>query len=804
MFNGTAKPQAEKLAQYKYVDDVLERYYELYQAAKNSAEQQYGPRDTAKSNRDTAKSQLDIAYALNDQKQAEMGNLQSQQNLLTQQRTDLENLKSIKTNLQTLYNQVQVILNNLKNHIVTHEEVSWEIQNLLTQYGILEEQIADLIEVIESKIVVTNAQVRKVEWITTTLTSTTTQIATERSELIDLFERNFLVKTRDWINNMSLTYAQIEEYFSYAYRTSMWPTSEWILQSRAIVEYLDNWTKEDLYPAQLSYEYKINGKVYFTPRVVINNLEHKWVMAELSKIALSELESCFGEIAKWSDLNDGMKKMWDMIRLKSLATGSSADENAYIIEYENLKKKTIEDIVLSGWSQAFFDHLLLHEPSFRQRINDSINTIAQSQGVENETNEYRELEKIFIHILARGFWESLAETGFSGLTNYTDYRLFAESHIAIMTNNFSANEMIIDINDNWDIDDHGNKYKYWLCSLNSGNYPKYIWMSYSPDGISVQTVGPVVVNNLWELSQQKERWRRNLLQSKVSHTNYSGGAYDIFQWWSDEGERVWWGQYSIRSGWGLKSTRFYTWDMRNTLETDMRVIIKNSQDISYFRTQSQAVNNIIGSQDMILNWWNMLPKVFPIQNHDATGVLLSHVKIFEKEIWVFDKDTVVEITWWAWNIKLNPVFIGLSFQDPTSQQNTVYIEGYPFTLAELWNFFVGFNASQAWIPEVVCRYKALQVQKNVYKGQYPLLNSTQLNELAELSEEEDGFMYSAWYRYDFIRNYASKDGKIPIWIDWAEINAPTLGTILLEAKQKSIEVYNLHYSRIIELQNLWK
>lgn len=623
MFNATAKPQAEKLAQYKYVDDVLERHYELYQSAKNSAEQQYGPRDTAKSNRDTAKSQLDIAYALNDQKQAEMSNLQSQQNLLVQQKTELENLKSIKSNLQNLYNQVEVILNNLKNHIVTHEQVSWEIQNLLTQYGILEEQIVDLIEVVESKIVVTNAQIKKVESMTMTLTGTTAQITTQTNDLASLFERNFVIKPRDWINSQALTYSQIAEYFSYAYRTSMWPVSDGMLRSRAIVEYLDNWTKEDLYPARLSYEYKINGKVYFTPQVVINNLEHKWVIAELSKIALSELSSCLWEIPKWSDLNDGIRKMWDMIRLKILSTTSSTDENARIREYENLKRKTIGDIILSGWSQAFFDHLLLHEQSFRQRVEQLISSIAQNQWVEEGTHEYEELQKTLVQIFAQDFWKSLTEIGFSGLTTYTNFRLFADSHIAMMANEFSANGNICDINDNWNIDEHGNKYKYWLYSLNGDNYPKYVWMSYSPDAISVQTVGPVVVNNLWELFQQKERWKKNLLQSKASHTNYNGWAYDIFQWWGDEGERIWWSVLQNKK-WQMKTVSFNS--SRTIVEKTAQEMIEMSDygnfssneiffrslfdlQYSYFEQSAKAsLRNLVqvSDQNLSLALWNIL------------------------------------------------------------------------------------------------------------------------------------------------------------------------------------------------------
>lgn len=766
MFNGTAKPQAEKLAQYKYVDDVLERHYELYQSAKNSAEQQYGPRDTAKTNRDAAKSQLDIAYALNEQKQAEISNLQSQQNLLVQQKAELENLKSIKSNLQVLYNQVQVILNNLKNHIVTHEQVSWEIQNLLTQYGILQEQIADLVEVVESKIVITNAQIKKVESMTMTLTGTTAQITTQTNDLASLFERNFVIKPRDWINSQTLTYSQVAEYFSYAYRTSMWPVSDGMLRSRAIVEYLDNWTKEDLYPARLSYEYKINGKVYFTPQVVINNLEHKWVIAELSKIALSELSSCLWEISKWSDLNDGMRKMWDMIRLKILSTTSSTDENARIREYENLKKKTIEDVILSGWSQAFFDHLLLHEASFRQRLEELVRAIAHSQWVEAGTHEYEELQKTLVQIFAQDFWKSLTEIGFSGITTYTNFRLFADSHIAMMANEFSANSIVLDINDNWSTDDHGNKYKYWFCSLNGDNYPKYVWMSYSPDAISVQTVGPVVVNNLWELFQQKERWKKNLLQSKVSHTNYSGWAYDIFQWWSDEGERVWWGQYVY---WSVKQWTPFSESLA-WLEKEIRNVMKSSSDLSVrydFIKYVYKGNLSYSLLQQIYASWQTVEQF--ISSHDATSKLNSLIQKLENELtyWDFTRFEKLVWNWWDCDVKRNPDFESISFLDPDNNESSVFVNWTVVSRAQLWNFLVGYWGKEIGLNfPLICAgslYKQFETY-NSNKISYGLqrLNREHILQLAELNEKEDRFLYLAGYSY----NWAWSGEEIHAYIEY--------------------------------------
>lgn len=479
LFSNTARIQVEKLAQYRYVDSFLENYYELYKAAQNNSAQNNAPRDTAKINRDNAKGQLDIAYALHDQRQWEMGTLQTQQTLLTQQKADLESLKSLKTNLQNLYNQVQIILNNLKNNITTHTQVTQQIQDLTSQLTVLEEQLADLINIVDDQITVVNEQVRKVSWITTSLQNTTAQISTSKESLIAMLWRNKIIKPRDGINESQLNYNQITEYFSYAHRTSMWPISGTKVPYRAIVEYLDNGLREDLYPANISYEYRINGQIYFTPAHRINNLEHKWVVAEIYKIAIAQLESCLNQISTGGDINDWMRKMWEMVEAKITALEYSSDSNDDIREYQTQKNEIISNTLAAGSSQAFFDHLMIHEATFRTTFENMLTIIANRHNITEVSSEYTDLKRALIHILAEQFGWEIIESEFAWLDTYTNYKISAESYMAIMANSYSVNQGIVDINDAWSIDEHGNKYKYALWSLwGSNTYPATVWMDW--------------------------------------------------------------------------------------------------------------------------------------------------------------------------------------------------------------------------------------------------------------------------------------------------------------------------------------
>lgn len=70
-----------------------------------------------------------------------------------------------------------------------------------------------------------------------------------------------------------------------------------------------------------------------------------------------------------------------MVTAKILALSDSTDAHADIREYEELTNEIIKSVIMSGTSQAFFDHLLLHEAGFRGRIDSFINAVAQGQGV---------------------------------------------------------------------------------------------------------------------------------------------------------------------------------------------------------------------------------------------------------------------------------------------------------------------------------------------------------------------------------------------------------------------------------------
>ena len=69
-------------------------------------------------------------------------------------------------------------------------------------------------------------------------------------------------------------------------------------------------------------------------------------------------------------------------------------------------------------------------------------------------------------------------------------------------------------------------------------------MSYSPDGVNTQVLGPVSVASGEEADAMKARWKEELLKMKQGDTiKYSGGTYDIFRGTDEKGEYVYWGKY---------------------------------------------------------------------------------------------------------------------------------------------------------------------------------------------------------------------------------------------------------------------
>lgn len=551
--SSTVHPLAKKFCDYAYVRTILEETAANYVQAKTEYNIHLNESATAFNNRNATYSQLDTALILNTQRQNELATQQTQKNLLTQQKSELDALKALKANLQSLYNRVQTILTQLQSHVASYDQLSDEIDELLALWQTLKNQVDALTPIVAAMTEEVAVQHQKVLWTNTLINEKTEQLTAEQNELLAKIARMDIKKPRDQISDKNLTYPQIAQYFSYGHRTSKGPVN--LLTGftvDSLVQYLDNGTPEDIYPAKLFYRYTINGNVYFTDAHEINNLEHKWAMGDMQKNALIQLKLAL-DISNWiGDVNQNMRLMWESIRTELGKLTTPTVTNTSLRDYYNDRNTITRDILMTGGSQTFFDHLIATDATFKGKIDTLVATVATNNGIETGSDQYADLTRTLTHILARQFGEQLVSQNFSGLTTYTHYSTSASSFITSVTNTINSVPNTVDINDTWEVDTHGNKYRFGLYGT---AYPKTLWMNYSPDGQNTQTMWPVRVQDASELNDWKERYQKDLLATKKSHTKYNGGAYDIFQGWDEKGQKVWWSMVR-RSDNVVKSTSF--------------------------------------------------------------------------------------------------------------------------------------------------------------------------------------------------------------------------------------------------------
>lgn len=98
-----------------------------------------------------------------------------------------------------------------------------------------------------------------------------------------------------------------------------------------------------------------------------------------------------------------MRKMWEMVEAKIMALEDSSDSNVDIREYQTRKNEIIRNILASGSSQAFFDHLMIHEANFRTIFENMLTIIANRHNIAEGSNEYADLKRALIHILSEQF-----------------------------------------------------------------------------------------------------------------------------------------------------------------------------------------------------------------------------------------------------------------------------------------------------------------------------------------------------------------------------------------------------------------
>lgn len=217
-------------------------------------------------------------------------------------------------------------------------------------------------------------------------------------------------------------------------------------------------------------------------------------MADIIRNALKLMQEAINAKNEASDINQGMKTAWDKVKatLGQINTANnqfSGETNAQILAFNTTKNTLTKNIILTGVAQAFFDHLATHEASFATLFDDCMTTLATQQNSMLGSDEYSDTRRIMLHTLAKEFSTQLAAQNFAGINTYTDYRVTAESFMASKRNSLIANPDIVDINDAWITDTHGNKYKFGIHAVNGNNtFPQELWMTYSPDGRNTLTL----------------------------------------------------------------------------------------------------------------------------------------------------------------------------------------------------------------------------------------------------------------------------------------------------------------------------
>ncbi len=213
-----------------------------------------------------------------NQRLAEITTLNQQKATLQQQEADLETLKNIKIQLQTLYNRIKTILDQLQQHITNHSTITTEIANLVAQAQQFETEIAQLTNallLVEGDIMTLTDQVAATSEDLTTVEQSLTQ--TEQS-LLTLLQDSQNIRPQDPIARLNETLVPSSEafkYFTYAYRTSQYSEKVNGLPAKWIVQYAVTANPQDIYPAKASLQYTINGRVYRSDSVQMNNFAHK-------------------------------------------------------------------------------------------------------------------------------------------------------------------------------------------------------------------------------------------------------------------------------------------------------------------------------------------------------------------------------------------------------------------------------------------------------------------------------------------------------------------------------------------------
>jgi hypothetical protein len=278
------------------------------------------------------------------------------------------------------------------------------------------------------------------------------------------------------------------------------------------------------YPAHWAIQYTVNGRAYRADAQRMNNFAHKELVNGYNTDAITKLNVCiafFNQYPAGSNawIENFLSEIKRQISQLQATTSTNTSIKSHITSVNNFTKKTL----LQWGSVALFEQLVTKHPDFANLIESLTATAVQKGNIPPGTDAIIDMRHMVTTIMAHEFAEQLMVNGTESLTVYDHWQQKALSFL-----NWLGDESVrgkqFDVNADWSIDDHGNKYKFWLYHPAwIGNYtvPVTLFMMYSPDGKNTQVLWPVTVSSGEEVDAMKARWKEELLKMKRSHASYS-------------------------------------------------------------------------------------------------------------------------------------------------------------------------------------------------------------------------------------------------------------------------------------------
>ncbi|MEI6711880.1 MAG: hypothetical protein WCK88_07035 [bacterium] len=292
---------------------------------------------------------MNTAQPLVDQRQSELNFLNTQKSTLNQQKTDLETLKNTEAQLQILYNRVKAILDQLQQHVTSHNTITAEITNLVSQAQQLEAEIANL------QVLITTTEGDKADLINqiastsdditivqNSLTQTEQQLLTILQNIPNIIHQDAITRK----GTILIPASQSAAYFADGYRTGYFSTTLAGLPAKWITRYEWMGAVNDIYPAYSSIQYVINGRAYCTDAQRMNNFSHKELVNGYMNDAVTKLNTCIALLNRYpAGSSGGIENFLSSIKAQIANLQVSKSTNAtikdHVVSVNDFTKKTL-------------------------------------------------------------------------------------------------------------------------------------------------------------------------------------------------------------------------------------------------------------------------------------------------------------------------------------------------------------------------------------------------------------------------------------------------------------------------------